>query len=458
MIGSAHHVWALSAQEEDFYSYTFYVNGVVESTASVQEGEAISIPSPANHGDLKFVGWSESEIIEPTNSKPALVTPPTTMGTRDLTYYAVFATASIGRIYTESLTTDEVSAYNKDIGNKAQSYGDDERVYKEGNVIWSARCQTVNNGEYFQIRKNNVLSYIKIVAPSKIRQVDFIVKDSSINPYNGTVYLVTEPDATSSAHSVGKDNSFESSKASIVPEGNHSTLYIQASTTCQVRNITVTYGEDITYSSYCTNFTTISLNAACHDSDGKVYGTYSNASAWVVPENLTVAEVGVTDGKLNVKAYASGATVPANTGVMVSAAEGGDYAVALSSATGVSVLGNDNRLRPSGHEGITAEAMEAHDANSLYYRLTMHNGTEIGYWWGAENGAAFALAANKAYLAVPKTTATKSMSMWIEDDTTMAIHTSTNENINEVLYDLTGRRIAKEQKGIHITGGRKVIR
>lgn len=204
--------------------------------------------------------------------------------------------------------------------------------------------------------------------------------------------------------------------------------------------------------------TTISLNAACHDSDGKVYGTYSNASAWVVPENLTVAEVGVTDGKLNVKAYASGATVPANTGVMVSAAEGGDYAVALSSATGVSVLGNDNRLRPSGHEGITAEAMEAHDANCLYYRLTMHNGTEIGYWWGAENGAAFALAANKAYLAVPKTTATKGMSMWIEDDTTMAIHTSTNENINEVLYDLTGRRIAKEQKGIHITGGRKVIR
>lgn len=456
MIGSAHHVWALSAQEEDFYSYTFYVNGVVESTASVQEGEAISIPSPANHGDLKFVGWSESEIIEPTNTKPALVTPPTTMGTRDLTYYAVFATPKGSGFATESLTADEINAQINTKG--AQWYSDEEKVYKAGNIIWSARCQTSNNSDYLQIRKNETISYIKIVAPQNIRQVDFNVKNGSGGSFSGKVFLVTEPDATSSAHSVGYDSSYESGRASIVPEGDYSTLYIQANNPCQVKNIIVTYVDDTTYSSYCTNFTTISLNAACHDSDGKVYGTFSNASAWVVPENLTVAEVGVTDGKLNVKAYASGATVPANTGVMVSAAEGGDYAVALSSATGVSVLGNDNRLRPSGHEGITAEAMEAHDANCLYYRLAMHNGTEIGYWWGAENGAAFALAANKAYLAVPKTTATKGMSMWIEDDTTMALHTSTNENINEVLYDLTGRRIAKEQKGIHITGGRKVIR
>lgn len=200
---------------------------------------------------------------------------------------------------------------------------------------------------------------------------------------------------------------------------------------------------------------TITLVAACTDGD-KVYGTYSNASAWVVPEDLTVAEVGVEDGKLNVVAYSAGNVVPANTGVMVSAAAGDNYEINLSTKVGTSVLGEDNCLRPSGSDGITADAMATADADCTYYRLTMHNGTQIGFWWGAADGGAFNLAANKAYLAVPKT-AESNLRLWFGDETVTGIEAVENA-AERTIYNLQGQRIQRLQQGVNIINGRKVLR
>lgn len=200
----------------------------------------------------------------------------------------------------------------------------------------------------------------------------------------------------------------------------------------------------------------ITLNAACHDENGKVFSTYSSSVPFVVPENLTISEIGINDGKLNVQPYNPGAIVPANTGVMVSASDGGDYTVDLTTETGTSVLGDANRLRPSGPSGITADDM---DPNCLYYRLTMHKGTQIGFWWGAENGAAFPLAANKAYLAVPQTATSAKMGMWFgsEGDPT-AIDAIGSKPAEAVIYNLQGQRISHLQKGVNIVEGKKIIR
>lgn len=200
---------------------------------------------------------------------------------------------------------------------------------------------------------------------------------------------------------------------------------------------------------------TITLNSACTDGS-KVYGTYSNTSAWVVPSFLNVSEIGVNDGTLNAASYSTGAVVPANTGVMVSAVSGGNYTVELSSVAGTSILGNNNCLRPTGN-GITAAQMA--QANTEFYRLTMHNGTQIGFWWGAENGAAFDLGVNKAYLAV----ATDNLGLgesartglWFDDNEEEL--ESIEIDATTTIYTLDGMKVNELQKGLNIVNDKKIF-
>lgn len=201
---------------------------------------------------------------------------------------------------------------------------------------------------------------------------------------------------------------------------------------------------------------TISLNAACTDGD-YIYGTYSSQFAWVVPSDIIVAEVGVLGGELVVDEYDSGDIVPANTGVMVSSDAADSYEIVPTTAAGTSVLGNENCLRPTG-AGITRAAMGAADANSEFFRLTMHNGDQIGFWWGAENGAAFDLGANKAYLAVSTDNLglVAGARLWFGEET--AIKAVKSESSNAAIYNLAGQRISKMQKGINIVNGKKIIK
>ena len=207
---------------------------------------------------------------------------------------------------------------------------------------------------------------------------------------------------------------------------------------------------------------TITLSANCTDGE-KVYGTYSNASAFVVPSDLTVSEIAVIDGKLLVETYSTGTVVPANTGVMVAAAQGGEYTVNLTSDAGTSVLGADNCLRATG-EGITADEMAAADENCVFYRLTMHNGTDLGFYWGAAEGAAFEVAANKAYMAVPKAAGSRIQGFNLDGGTTTGISdasrlTNNGEMRNDNFFNLNGQRLRVGQlrKGLYIKGGKKVV-
>lgn len=188
----------------------------------------------------------------------------------------------------------------------------------------------------------------------------------------------------------------------------------------------------------------VTLNSACTD-ENFVYGTYSSSKAWVVPSDLEVSEISIVDDALYVESYASGAVVPANTGVMVSAEDGGSYAVAFSNEAGTSVLGTENCLHPSS-EPMTGD--------NLFYRLTMHNGTQIGFWWGAEDGAAFSLAANKAYLAVPKSSSART-GLWFGDDEEALEAVEMNDATT--IYTLDGVKVNELQKGLNIVNGKKVM-
>ena len=198
----------------------------------------------------------------------------------------------------------------------------------------------------------------------------------------------------------------------------------------------------------------ISLNAACNDGNGNIFGTYSNSSAFVVPAELTVSAITSVDGgKLTITDYAEGDIVKANTGVLVSSTTDGDHTILLSNETGTEISGN--MLKASGDAGIKAATMNV--ADTKFYRLTMHNGTQIGFWWGAAEGAAFDIAANKAYLAVPKGSGARE-GLWFNDDVTTSINEMRSEGaeMNNV-YNLNGQRVAQPTRGLYIVNGKKVI-
>lgn len=207
----------------------------------------------------------------------------------------------------------------------------------------------------------------------------------------------------------------------------------------------------------------ITLYKACNDGEF-YYSTYSSANAFYVPNDLIVYEVMEIDGEIAFEPYEPGALVPPYTGVLVGSIDFGTFYVDVETDNDMidgfaeSVLGEDNALRPTCFEGgVTAEDMSAEDPGMKYYRLTMHNGTQCGFWWGAAEGAAFNIAENKAYLvAGPAVNKAKGFSF--KDITTGIEKAMAEKANNKVRYNLNGQRVNANAKGIIIVNGKKVIK
>ena len=193
------------------------------------------------------------------------------------------------------------------------------------------------------------------------------------------------------------------------------------------------------------------------DGEGNYYGTFYSENAWEVPAGVEAQAVGVTDDKLTISTLNDNDNnvVAAGTAVLLKASAPGTYVYAESEEDGVS---NANNLLDGSSVAVTAESMATAHPNCIYYRMTKHNGTTLGFWWGAEDGAAFALAANKAYLAVPTQQASNLLGFRFGDYTITAIQEAELQNKGAAIYNLQGQRINRLQQGVNIVNGRKVIR
>ena len=90
----------------------------------------------------------------------------------------------------------------------------------------------------------------------------------------------------------------------------------------------------------------------------------------------------------------------------------------------------------------------------------MHNGSDLGFWWGAAEGGAFAVAANKAYLVVPKSEQTARIQGFsFEDGIVTGIANMNREAMinNGSVYNMKGQRVAQPAKGLYIQNGKKVV-
>lgn len=188
-------------------------------------------------------------------------------------------------------------------------------------------------------------------------------------------------------------------------------------------------------------------------------GETGYATLYYSDVNLTVPE-GVTaktykangTALVELDNYSAGNVIPAGTGVVLKGAQG-DYTFAITTESGTA--SEENMLRGSDEAAETT-------GGAKYYMLSLAKtgGNEtVGFYYGAENGAAFTNKAHRAYLAVPEGTEAKATGYPFNDDVT-GINDITREQVTDgVWYTIDGKRLNGEPtvKGIYVVNGKKVV-
>lgn len=185
------------------------------------------------------------------------------------------------------------------------------------------------------------------------------------------------------------------------------------------------------------------------------YATLFTDKTFVMPEGVEGAIVdGVTGDQLSLNyLYKAGNVVPANTGLLLKG-EANEYTYEISTETPAAP--EVNYLKGSVEEATTT-------GDGLYYMLSYdQNGENLGFYWGAEGGAAFTNGAGKAYLVLPSNVA-QNVRGFALDGSTTGIDSVTTDTTSApaAIYTLAGVRVNSTAdrlpKGIYIVNGKKVI-
>lgn len=182
---------------------------------------------------------------------------------------------------------------------------------------------------------------------------------------------------------------------------------------------------------------------------------YYSGRAIKIPTGLTAYTMKVENGKIvKSRAYSEGETLPKATAVILRG-KPGKYNLDTSTEEGTT--DNNNQLKGSDTKANTT----GNDGDYFFYMLANKDGEGVGFYWGAENGAAFLNGEHKAYLAIPKIdtygSAAKPCYVFAEDAATAIGKTNDNET-KPASYTLDGRLCPRGAKGIVISNGRKTIR
>lgn len=187
---------------------------------------------------------------------------------------------------------------------------------------------------------------------------------------------------------------------------------------------------------------------------------YNEEEAYQMPAGLTgYAVTTAENGHFITRktAYEAGATVPAKTPLLIiGTTDGGNYYPAVVSGTGVEAYAGSNLLE--GTRDVNGKTLSDNDGDVYYYKLGLNAEKVPGFYWGAENGAAFKMTkATTAYLAVPKTMANGANALFFDFGGETGINEIQTEQADKAIFDLSGRRVKKATKGFYIVGGKKVL-
>lgn len=181
------------------------------------------------------------------------------------------------------------------------------------------------------------------------------------------------------------------------------------------------------------------------------YATYYHDFGYMMPEGVKGGVV--TDAKVEGTLvvdykYGSGSVVPAKSALLLNGAKN-DYEVALKlEETSEDV----NLLKGTSDESLTT----SDEAGAKFYKLANDKDKGIGFYWDAENGAAFTNSVNKAYLAVAgEASAAKGFALG-GVDTGIKEVTEVGKMAGKI-YNLQGMQQKGLQKGICIVNGKKFV-
>lgn len=191
------------------------------------------------------------------------------------------------------------------------------------------------------------------------------------------------------------------------------------------------------------------------------YATYYTSDAYAMPTGVTGYTITDNNGsELTMKeAYTEGETVPAQTALVLKG-EAGKYSFLPTTSTEITPA--DNKL----HGSDVAAETHVDGTNVKYYKLSYDSkGANLGFYWGAENGAAFTNGAHKAYLALDGTTLLSQKQGFSFADLMNGLTTSINQAnaanaAKQSIFDINGRRVNSwngAAKGIYIVNGQKVL-
>lgn len=181
------------------------------------------------------------------------------------------------------------------------------------------------------------------------------------------------------------------------------------------------------------------------------YATYYHDFGYMMPEGVKGGVV--TDAKVEgtlvvAYKYGSGSVVPAKSALLLNGAKN-DYEVALKLEETTEDV---NLLKGTSDESQTT----SDEVGAKFYKLANDKDKGIGFYWGADNGAAFTNSANKAYLAVAgEASAAKGFALG-GVDTGIKEVTEVGKMAGKI-YNLQGMQQKGLQKGICIVNGKKFV-
>ena len=177
---------------------------------------------------------------------------------------------------------------------------------------------------------------------------------------------------------------------------------------------------------------------------------YYGDRALTVPEGVVAKTYAVENGLLvNTKEYVAGDVIPQATAVVLKGKEG-IYTFESAATEGAAPEKSDLY-------GYDAEQTTSVDNAKNYYKLSLDDeGANVGFYWGQDNGAAFASGAHKAFLAVKEAIASKVFSF---DKEVTAVKSVGLNSARDAVYSLAGVRMLPSRlpAGVYIKNGKKII-
>ena len=195
---------------------------------------------------------------------------------------------------------------------------------------------------------------------------------------------------------------------------------------------------------------------------------YYDSKNLVVPDGVEAYTYYVNNGKLDQSwLYEAGEVIPKATGVVLTG-EAGNYEFLVTTQSGD--VDEDNLLMGSDEDALTVAPAGGSTDSYKFYKLSLNAQNEagtLGFYYGAEGGAAFISAAHKAYLAVPADVSRNATFFQFNGLSDGGLPTGIKAlGISEPssavrIYDLQGRLVSSKdgglKKGLYIVNGKKYL-